>query len=82
MEDTAKKLKDAFPNLVLNQKLSRIADIINIRKVCLNKHEHVLNIYVESHQWIHRAHLDKLEILIKKQLFDEYKIDVIIHEKF
>lgn len=82
MEDTAKKLKDAFPNLVLNQKLSRIADIINIRKVCLNKHEHVLNIYVESHQWIHRAHLDKLEILIKKQLFDEYRIDVIIHEKF
>ncbi len=82
MESRTKNLREAFPSLELSDKLARIADITDVEKVCLNKHDNVLNIHVVSHQWIHRAHLDKLEILIRKQLFNEYDLDVVIHEKF
>ncbi len=82
MDNNIKQFKDVFPTLTLNDKLSRIADFLSVFKVCLNKEKRLLTIYVSSHQWIHKAHLHKLERLIAGQLFNGMNMQVRIDERF
>jgi DNA polymerase-3 subunit alpha (Gram-positive type) len=82
MANGFKKFKEVFRDVELDEKLSRITDFIEVERVCLNRDKDALNIYICSHQWIHKAHLYKLEKLIKRQLFKGYRISVYIHERF
>jgi DNA polymerase-3 subunit alpha (Gram-positive type) len=78
----SKKFKEAFRDIELDEKLSRIADFIDVDRVALSRDKDVLNVYISSHQWIHKSHLYKLERIIKKQLFGGYSVRVRIHERF
>lgn len=82
MNTTEKKFSEAFPRLELDAKLNEIAAIIDVSKVCLNKDRSVIDIYITSHQWIHKKHIYKLEKIIASQLFSGYRVKVKLHERF
>ena len=73
---------EAFPGLVIKGDTKEIADIIQVEKAELSKSDNCLYIYVQSHQWIHKKHLYRLEREIKRQLYSEYSFNVIIRERF
>ncbi len=82
MADIIRDFKEVFTSLKLDEELSQIADLMQVYRVALSKDKDVLNIYISSHQWINRKKLDKLQNLIKNQLFREYVISVRIKEVF
>ncbi len=82
METEVKDFNSTFPKLKIDEKLLEITDIIDVYKVCFNRASRVLDIFISSHQWIHKKHLRKLEELIARQLFYGYDLEVIIHESF
>jgi len=72
----------AFPGLVIDDDTKQITNILKVRKADLVKSENCLYIYVQSHQWIHKKHLYRLEREIKRQLFPDFGFRVRIRENF
>jgi DNA polymerase-3 subunit alpha (Gram-positive type) len=82
MADIVRNFKEVFTTLKLDDELSKIADLMQVYRVALSRDRDVLSIYISSHQWLNRKKLDKLQNMIKNQLFREYVISIRIKEVF
>jgi len=77
-----KPFLEVFPTLQLHKELCALMEQVQVERISTTRNRDFLRIYIQCDRLIQKKTIWKLEKEIKKQLFPNNEITVIIYEKF
>ncbi len=82
MEREPKPFEEAFPRLILDEKVKKLVPYITVDRVTVNRNKNRLRVYITSENWIRKSYIFQIEDAISTQIFRDVQMEVHIVEKF
>jgi DNA polymerase-3 subunit alpha (Gram-positive type) len=82
MNEISTPFSEAFPNLLVSDKIRKYLDYVVVDRVVVNQARNRLRVYITSDNWIRKSYITKLEEAIAGQVFTDVSMQVKIVEHF